>query len=141
MLLDGDVEVTLPLQSEPRDLLLGSDNDLVVGKDLSFSSGVQAVAQSCRIALQMFEGEWFLNLDVGIPYWDQILTQKPAAAIAAAQLAFRDALRSVVGVLDILQLQVQYVGATRALNVTWQVSTVFGDTPVDTLSLTVGGAA
>lgn len=133
--------MALPLQSDPRDLLLGSDNDLVIGRDLSFSSGVAAVAQSCRIALQMFEGEWFLNLDVGIPYWDQILTQKPAAAIAAAQLAFRDALRGVVGVSEILLLQVQYVGSTRALNVTWQVSTVFGDTPVDTLSLTVGGAA
>ena len=133
--------MALPLQSDPRDWLLDSNNDLVVGKDLSFSTGVQAVAQSCRIALQMFEGEWFLNLDVGIPYWDQILAQKPAAAIAAAKLAFYDALRGVVGVLDIPLLQVEYVGATRAMNITWQVSTVFGDTPVDTLSLTVGGAA
>jgi len=133
--------MALPLQSDPRDLLLGSDNDLVIGKDLSFTSGVQAVAQSCRIALQMFAGEWFLNLDVGIPYWDEILGQKPAVAIPAAELAFRDALRNVVGVLSIPVLTVQYVGATRALNVTWQVSTVFGDTPVDTLAITVGGAA
>ena len=129
--------MTLPLSTNPRDLLLGPDNDLVVTTDLQFAYGIQAVAQSCRIAIQMFAGEWFLNLDAGIPYWQAILGFKPAVAIAAAQIAFRTMLLSVDGVVDVLVLNITFDGATRAMNVQWQVSTALGDTPVDTIALTI----
>lgn len=125
--------MALPLSEQPRDLSLGTDNDLVVTTDLTFTAGVQAVAQSCRIALQIFQGEWFLDLDVGIPYWDRIIAQKPNVAIAGARAAFRKELLAVNGVLAIKRLDVTYVNATRTLNVTWQVSTVFGDTPADSI--------
>ena len=63
-----------PLENEPRDLLLDITNDLVIeSDDFVFARGIDAVTQSCRIALQMFEEEWFLDLDVGIPYWQNIL--------------------------------------------------------------------
>jgi hypothetical protein len=76
-----------PLTDEPRDLLLDSSNDLVIENgDFVFARGIDAVAQSCRIALQMFEGEWFLDQSVGIPYWQQILGFKPAIAMRAAHV-------------------------------------------------------
>lgn len=124
-----------PLANAPRDLLLGTDNDLVVTTDLAWSTGIDAVAQSCRIKLQMFRGEWFLDLDVGIPYWDEILGQKAAAAIAVARQEFRDALLSVDGVLEVIKLEIAYDAPTRGLTITWQVRTALGDTPVDTLEL------
>lgn len=129
-----------PLTNEPRDLLLGDDNDLVITTDLQFSTGIQAVLQSGRIAMQLYSDEWFLDLDAGIRYWQDILAKKPDAGIAAAKSEFRRELNLIPGVLKIERLEVTYVGATRALNVKWQVKTGLGETPVDTIALAVGGA-
>lgn len=132
--------MALPLADAPRDLLLGSDNDLVVTTDLAFTRGIEAVTQSCRIALQMFQDEWFLDLDVGLPYWQSILAQKPSVAIAAARIFVARELRLVDGVLDILKLDVSYDGANRKLVIDWQVSTALGETSTDTIALAIGGS-
>lgn len=129
-----------PLTNEPRDLLLDENNDLVVTTDLQFSRGITAVTQSCRIALQLFQDEWFLDMDAGLPYWQSILAQKPTVAIAAARIFIARELRLVEGVLDILRLLVSYDGTSRKLIVEWQVSTGLGDTPVDTIALAIGGS-
>lgn len=129
----------MPLETDPRDLELDDENDLVIDTDLHWTTGIEAVVQGCRIALQMFQGEWFLDLDAGIPYWDQILAQKPDVAIAAATMAFNDALLAIDGVSSILLMDIQYDNNTRTLSVRWQVRCVFGDTPVDTIALSVGG--
>lgn len=128
------------LSTDPIDLLLDDNDDLViVDGDLAFSSGVQGVAQACRIAISMFQGEWFLNLDAGIPYWQSILGHKPALAIPAATLAFRDALQEVPGVQAVTVCDVNYNGKTRVAKVRWAVKTVFGDTPVDTITQRLAG--
>lgn len=128
----------MPLLTDPIDLLLDSDNDLVIENgDLQFSRGIDAIVQQCRINLSMFQEEWFLNLDVGIPYWQNILGFKPAAAIAAARIFFTRELLAVDGVDGVTRLEITYTGPTRTLNIKWQVSTVFGDTPVDTINLRV----
>lgn len=128
----------MPLITDPVDLLLDDTNDLVIEDgDLVFTRGIDAIVQQCRVRLQMFQGEWFLNLDVGIPYWQSILGQKPNVAIQAARIFFRRELQSVDGVDKVTKLDISYAGATRALNITWQVSTVFGDTPVDVIDLRV----
>lgn len=132
----------MPLLTDPIDLLIDNTNDLVIeGGDLQFSRGVDAIVQQCRVALQIFQGEWFLNLDIGIPYWQSILGEKPKVAIAAARIFMRRELELVDGVDEVLKLDVTYIGASRTLSVTWQVSTVFGDTPEDEIELrvTTGG--
>lgn len=128
-----------PLTEEPRDLLLDDNNDLVITNDLGFSRGLVAVTQSCRVALQIFMEEWFLDLDVGIPYFQSILAQKPRIGIEAAKIYIRRELSLVSGVIEILKLDVSYEGNTRALNVVWQVRTALGETPIDTIKLEIGG--
>ncbi len=130
----------MALLTDRRDLLLDDDNDIIVTTDLQWSTGIAAVVQSCRIALLMFQGEWFLNLDAGIPYWDEILGKKPRIAIAAARAAFRSELEQVESVSSVLKLDITYAGNTRVLTVVWRVRTEFGDTPLDTIELSVGGA-
>jgi hypothetical protein len=131
----------LPLETDPIDLLLGPDNDLVIGTDLQFTTGLTAIAQACRIALQMFQDEWFLDLDAGMPYWQDILGQKPDVAIPAAGMAARDALMSVPGVTDVPILNITFDGSTRKMSIPWQVSTAFGDTQPDTIAARTPGAA
>ncbi len=125
------------LETDPRDLLLDSQNDLVIDRDLQWSIGIDGVIQECRIKMQMFKNEWFLDLDSGIPYWGDILGQKPRLAMAAAGQAFTEALLSVEGVESVTKMDVTYNGTTRRMTVAWSVRCVFGDTPVDTLFVTV----
>lgn len=132
----------MPLLTDPIDLLLDSNNDLVFKDgDLVFSTGIDAVVQQCRIAMQMFQGEWFLNLDAGLPYWESILGQKPKVAIQAAQIYIRRELELVDGVVDITKLEVTYVRESRMLKITWQVDTEFGETPADTIELRIATGA
>lgn len=132
----------MPLLTDPMDIEIGADNDIVIENgDLVWVRGLDAVVQACRIAMQMFREEWFLNLDVGLPYWQSILGQKPAIAQEALTIYVRSELMLVEGVVDVTKLQVTYDRATRAMSVTWQVDTEFGETPPDTIDLrvTTGG--
>lgn len=128
------------LIDEPRDLLLGPDNDLVITDDLQFTAGLAAIAQDCRIAMLMFQGEWFLDLDAGIPYWQSILGQKTTVAKKAAAIAIRSALLAVDGVQEVTKLEVS-VDVSRRMKVKWQVRCAFGETPADTIVLRIAGAA
>ncbi len=130
----------MALETDPIDLLLDEDNDIVITTDLQFSRGLPAVVQSGRIALQMFQEEWFLDLDAGIPYWTKILGQKPNIASEAARLAFRSTLEEIDSVLGVLQLDVEFDPVTRNMDINWRVRCEFGDTDVDTIAISVGGA-
>jgi len=127
----------LPLATDPRDLLLDTNNDIVIGTDLVFSYGIAAIVQSARIALQMFAGEWFADLDAGIPYWQSILGAKPVIAAAAARVAFRDELLEVAGVIDVLRIDVVFDAPTRTMSISWQALTALGETPNDLIQLEI----
>ena len=50
------------------------DNDLVFeDRNLAIVSGTALVAQRLKVVLQLFKGEWFLDADAGIPYFQEIL--------------------------------------------------------------------
>lgn len=124
-----------PLSTDAVDLVLGPDNDLIIDDDdLQLARGVDGVTQLCRVAVQMFAGEWFLDLDLGVRYWDSILGVEGERARLVALADLRDVLSAVPGVLSIIKLAAEFDGATRTLTATWQVRTSSGDTPVDTLT-------
>jgi len=130
------------LSTDPIDLLLDSSGDLVVDTDAHFASGIAAIAQGIRIALQMFKGEWFLDLDEGVPYLERSGVAADQALIgqkfneARALSEFRKAILRAPGVNSIVTLKVA-LDAARLMRVTWAVRTTFGDTPPDTLVLGV----
>jgi hypothetical protein len=106
------------------DFLLDDNGDLVLTSDLVFSIGINAVAQGIRIRIQTFRGEWFLDLDHGVPYYQDLLGHKYNEIKARA--AFRDAILSSPGVDDLLSLEVEFNNQTRELTVEWEVQTSFG---------------
>lgn len=129
----------MPAITDPIDLLLGTDNDLViVNGDLAFVTGADAVAQGIRIAIQMFNGEWFANLDVGIRYLENdhvtasqaLLAEKFNAVKARAE--FRREILAVDGVAEITSLDVTFDRTSRTLKVVWAVRTIFGEPADDT---------
>jgi hypothetical protein len=139
---EGEGEVTL--ESDRIDLLLGDDGDLELDPitfDLTFSTGLRAVAQSCQIALNLVRGEWFANLDDGFPYFEREGVPKEIAILgqkfnqAKAVAAFTTALLDVDGVVEVKKLEVSFDKTTRMMSVNWVVRTEFGDTDLDTLEV------
>lgn len=127
------------LSTDPLDLLLDTTtHDLVVTDDIAFSSGLSGVAQAIKIAVQMIRGEWFADLREGIPYFERdgvtareaLLGQK--VNIPRAVSEFRTVITSVIGVASVQDVRISY-SAARTLSLSWQVTTVFGDTVADKL--------
>lgn len=126
----------LPLKDEPQDVAMTADGDIEIGPNgLRLISGIEAVVQAVRIRLLMFRGEWFLNLTVGITYFEDIIgdASKVRGVEDRARAAFAAAILAAPGVLEITRLDVVMTG--RKLTVTWAARTAFGDTPPDTLNI------
>lgn len=131
------------LSTDPLDIGLDpATGDLqIINGDFVITSGETGVAQLCRIAVMLVRGEWFLDLDAGIPYYardgvpdnDAIMGQPYNDPKIRA--AYRDALTAVQGVGTVDSVTTSFAPGTRTLTVTWTVVTDFGDTITDTLAL------
>lgn len=110
---------------------------------LRYTTGVEAVAQAIRIRLLVCRGEWFLDLDNGVPYLARegvpatsaILGQKFDRLKALA--AFRAAILDAPGVTPegLTKLAVEYDGATRTMSLSFEVVTAYGRIIVSELEL------
>lgn len=115
------------LLTDPIDLLLDDDGDLVVeGGDLVLSSGLPGAAQGIRIRVLTFRGEWFLDLDDGVPYFQEILGHKFEET--RAREAFREAIAAAPGVVEVPSITLDFNRGTRVLTISWTARTEFGDT-------------
>jgi hypothetical protein len=92
--------------------------------DLQLSSGIQAVTQEMRLRMGAFRGDWFLDLDYGIPYFQELLGQK--FDVSRARNAFRSALAASDNIVQVNKLNVEFDGVTRSLSVAWEVLTDIG---------------
>lgn len=120
----------MPLESDPLDLKIDPiTGDLVVtGQGIELTNGLEAIEQLARIRLQDFQGEWFLDLDVGMPYYQEILGAKPDTAIIAARRAARSELLAIDGVEGVPLLETEFDRKVRTLNIDWRALVVFTDT-------------
>jgi len=92
---------------------------------MSTLSGLDAVVQNIKTACALFKGEWFWDLDAGVPYFEDILGQTYDQQTIIT--AFRRQILKVPYVLKVLDIESAFDAATRTLTVTFEVSTEFGD--------------
>lgn len=118
--------------------------DLVIDPRLGIQlvSGEQAVVQAVRFRLQLQKGEWFLNQDVGVPWYEEILgdASKTPGVEARARAAVAAVILDAPGVLEILQLDVTLDAVNRTLSIVFAARCGFGDTAVTTLTIGAGAA-
>ena len=108
------------------DWALDADGDLDFSSgSLRYTQGIEAIAQGIRIRVLMVAGEWFLDLDLGVPWFTEILGRKPT--IARVRALLRKAIIAAPGVLEILSIDVSIDSSTRRLTATWSVSTDVGE--------------
>ena len=72
----------------------------VIGSSVISEAGAN-VAQRLYIMLRTFAGEWYLNTEHGIPYFQSILGQKTTAQ--AIDLIFQQKILAETGVQEILE--------------------------------------
>lgn len=133
----------MALLSDKIDIKLdAATNDIVlVDGDFVFTTGGEAVVQALRIALQTIRGEWFLDLEEGVPYYEGDTVTAEEALLGQvfdetkALSAFREAILAVPGVSDILSLGVAFDGTSRRMTVEFRVRTVFGDSDTETVAV------
>jgi hypothetical protein len=102
-----------------------STHDLsIVGGDLQLVDESLRVAQQIEVTLLFFLGEWFLNTDFGVPYFDVVYIKAPNWAAINAVLRAR--IIDVPGVTRVTRLDLLFDQARRALSVTFEAETIYG---------------
>ncbi len=112
---------------------------------LELARGLEAVAIGIRTRLHLCRGEWFLNLDIGIPYLptDDGVVPESAAILGQpydpikTRVAFVREIMTVPAVVELPIFRTNFDGPTRVLSITWVALTRFGETPIDTLTLEI----
>ena len=102
-----------------RDKALDGEGDLLqTDNDQAWLSGVDAIGPDIVARLQTFLGEWYANVLLGVPWWEEILGAKPRKARIAALI--REQVLATPGVVDCVDLLVDFVGSTRQLTISFK---------------------
>ncbi len=136
------------LLTDPITVLLNTATGDLPDGPLVEARGFAAVAQGARVRLAICAGEAFTNLDQGVRYRARdgvpavlaLLGQKFNKIKALGEFRANllgDAARSIVGIPGVNTLPVLNVTFTpdsaREMRITFQATTVFGDTPTELL--------
>lgn len=108
------------------DLLLERDShDLALENyDLQLVTRHNMVVQAIRQNLRFFYGEWFLAVDEGVPYFQEIF--KKGTNIVTVEAYLKKAVIETSGVLKLLRFSLDYDQVVRKLIVMFEVNTIFG---------------
>ena len=88
------------------------------------------VAQRLKITLQTFLGEWFLDTDLGIPYFQQILTKVRNKSTVDA--IFQKAILADPGVLEMVEYESTLSANVRGFDLSFAVRVADGSIiPID----------
>lgn len=97
------------------------------GKNEFYVNVPDAVAQAVKTRLLLLTGEWFLDKTEGTPYSSEVLG---TGTQTLYNLAIRNRILDTQGVTGISSYSSNINPATRELDISATISTVYGQTPV-----------
>lgn len=100
------------------------DIDLTLN-DATLCIGTQEVKQRITQRLRCFKGEWFLNEELGIGYFEEVFVANPNVNIIGA--IFKREISATPGVIKIKAFALNIDRALRTLSVTFSVQSTEGD--------------
>ncbi len=104
-----------------KDILLDKNtNDLaIVDFDLKLTDGSQLTVQKIKQKLLLYEGEWFLDNSIGMPYFTEILGK--GNSLSRIQTLYIRAIQSIPEVIEILEFNIDEDIKTRELKIDFKV--------------------
>lgn len=92
-----------------KDLLLDANGDLkFVNGDVSFTD---SVVQAITIRLRWFFGEWKINIEFGVPYYDDIFVKNPNKVLLEERI--REEILSVEEIEEVSSVSINIDSKTR----------------------------
>lgn len=93
-------------------------NDLVIeNNNLVLVSDLEEVRMLVYERLRTFLGEWFLNLNIGVPYFQEIFKKGTNLLTVSARL--KETIIDTPGVLQLTWFNMDYEETTRVLSVSF----------------------
>lgn len=92
------------------DFALNEDGDEYAdATGLAMTGDLDGIRQQVELRLGFFKGEWFLDEEAGLPWYEEILVKNPN--LIRIRDIFRTAILSVNGISDVTYLDVRFTGA------------------------------
>lgn len=90
---------------------------------------VDQIAQNLAIRLRFFQGEWYLNILAGLPYFEYFFVKNPNQIQVESFLI--DEIANTQGVQEITQFASNYDGQSRTFGVQFTAKTILGLIEID----------
>ncbi len=103
-----------------KDLLLTEDGDLYLSAETGDVTITDSVVQSIIIHLKWFLGEWRMNPDYGMPYYEDVFVKNPNTTLIKSKV--RKELLSIEEVSSVEGVEVSVNNATRRASITFSVT-------------------
>lgn len=97
----------------------------IVNNTIHFFTGADEVGQRITQRLRTFLGEWFLNQNIGVPYFQEILKKNPNNRIVEA--VFKREIIDTPGVIGLESFEILADNATRVITLRIRCKTESGD--------------
>lgn len=86
---------------------IDSSNDIeIIDNDLFLLGDRDEIAQVLRQELRVFLGEWFLDTDEGIPYFEEILKKNPN--VSTVDAIFKNKILESPGVIELTEYTLDF---------------------------------
>jgi len=92
---------------------------------LAMTGDLPGIRQQVMLRLGFFRGEWFLDEERGVPWYEEILIKNPN--LIRIREIFRDAILSVSGIREVTFLDLRFSAYARTLDVNFRASTDLGE--------------
>jgi len=110
-----------------RDFALTDSFDIdVSGEDLFFVYDIDQLAQNLKIRLQTFLAEWYLNIEIGVPYFQEIFKKNPNEIIVTNYI--KKVIKETEGILNILSFSFSYNNddpSIRGVSISFTCDTIY----------------
>jgi hypothetical protein len=97
----------------------------VDNRDISVLSDSNEIDQNIRIRLQFYKGEWFLDTEAGVPYFEDILIKNPD--LIEVDRIFKVAILEAPEVDRITEFSSSFDSSNRTYSVTFRAVSIYGE--------------